>query len=56
MRLGWRLLLVTERALPIKQRLLSVLAKKTQHLFLKTAVPTKCIKCNVENEKSCLGA
>ena len=59
MRLWWRLLLVTERAFPIKQRLFSVLAKKTQHLFLTmaVAVPIKCmIKCNVENEKSCLRA
>ena len=53
----WRLLLVTEIAFPIKQRLFSVLAKKTQHLFLTMAVPIKCmIKCNVENEKSCLRA
>ena len=53
----WRLLLVTERAFPIKQRLFSVLAKKTQYLFLTMAVPIKCmIKCNVENEKSCLRA
>ena len=57
MRLWWRLLLVTERAFPIKQRLFSVLAKKTQHLFLTMAVPIKCmIKCNVENEKNCLCA
>ena len=53
----WRLLLVTERAFPIKQRLFSVLAKKRQHLFLTLAVLIKCmIKCNVENEKSCLRA
>ena len=51
----WRLLLVTEGAFPIKQRLFSILAKKTQHLFLTLAVLIKCmIKCNVENEKSCL--
>ena len=57
MRLWWRLLLVTERAFPIKQRLCSVLAKKTQHLFLTMAVPIKClIKCIVENEKNCLCA
>ena len=57
MRRWWELLLVTERALPIKQRLFSVLAKKTQHLFLTMAVPIKCmIKRNVENEKSCLCA
>ena len=57
MRFWWRLLLVTERKFPIKQRLCGVLAKKTQHLFLNMAVPftVKCmIKCNVENEKSCL--
>ena len=55
--LWWHLLLVTERAFPIKERLCSVLAKKTQHLFLTMAVPIKCmIKCNVENEKSCLRA
>ena len=53
----WRLLLVTERAFQIKQRLFSVLAKKTQHLFLILAVLIKCmIKCNVENEKTCLRA
>ena len=53
----WRLKLVTERALPIKERLFSALAKKTQHLFLAMAVPIKCMmKCNVENEKSCLRA
>ena len=53
----WRLLLVTERSFQIKQRLFSVLAKKTQHLFLILAVLIKCmIKCNVENEKSCLRA
>ena len=52
----WRLLLVTVRAFPIKQRLFSILAKKT-HLFLTLAVVIKCmIKCNVENEKSCLRA
>ena len=57
MRLWWRLLLVTERALPIKERLFSVLAKKTQHLFLTMTVPIKCMMtCNVENEKSCLRA
>ena len=57
MRLWWRLLLVTERALPIKERLFSVLAKKTQHLFLTMTVHIKCMmKCNVENEKSCLRA
>ena len=57
MRLWWRLLLVTERAFPIKQRLFSVQAKKTQHLFLTIAVPIKCmIKCNAENGKSCLRA
>ena len=57
MRLWWRLLLVTERKFPIKQRLCSALAKKTQHLFLTMAVPIKCmIKRNVENEKSCLCA
>ena len=56
MRLWWRLLLVTERAFSIKQRLFSVLAKKT-HLFLTMAAPIKCmIKCNVENEKNCLPA
>ena len=50
-------MLVTERAFPIKQRLFSVLAKKTQHLFLTMTVPIKCmIKCNVENKKSCLRA
>ena len=57
--LWWWLLLVTEWAFPIKQTLFSVLAKKTQHLFLTmaVAVPIKCmIKCNVENEKSCLRA
>ena len=55
----WWLLLVTEIAFPKKRRLFSVLAKKTQHLFLTmaVAVPIKCmIKCNVENEKSCLRA
>ena len=52
----WRLLLVTVRAFLIKQRLFSVLAKKT-HLFLTLAVVIKCmIKCNVENEKRCLRA
>ena len=57
MHLWWRLLLVTERKFPIKQRLCSALVKKTQHLFLTMAVPIKCmIKCNVENEKSCLRA
>ena len=56
MRFWWRLLLVTERAFSIKQRLFSVLAKKT-HLFLTMAAPIKCmIKCNVESEKSCLRA
>ena len=51
----WWLLLVTEIAFPKKQRLFSVLAKKTQHLFLTMAVPIECmIKCDVENEKSCL--
>ena len=55
MRLWWWLLLATERAFPIKQRLFCVLAKKTQHLFLTMAVPIKCmIKCNVENKKSCV--
>ena len=50
-----RLLLVTERAFPIKQKLFCVLAKKTERLFLTMAVPIKCmIKCNVENEKSSL--
>ena len=57
MHLWWWLLLVTERALPIKQRLLSVLAKKTQHLFLTMPVPEQCmIKCDAEHEKSCLRA
>ena len=57
MHLWWRVLLVTERGFPIKQRLFSVLAKKTQHLFLTMAVSIKCmIKCNVDNEKSCLRA
>ena len=57
MHLWWWLLLVTERAFPIKQRLFSRLTKKTQHLFLTLAVPIKfMIKCNVENEKSCLRA
>ena len=56
MRLWWRLLLVTERAFSIKEKLFSVLAKKT-HQFLTMAAPIKCmIKCNVENEKSCLPA
>ena len=55
MRLWWWLLLVTERAFPIKQRMFSVLAKKTQHLFLTMPVPIQCIiKC--EHEKSCLRA
>ena len=53
----WPLLLVIETAVPIKQRLFSVFAKKTQHLFLTMAVPIKCmIKCNLENEKNCLRA
>ena len=57
MRLWWGLLLVTERAFPVKQRLCSVLAKKTRHLFLTMAVSIKCmIKFNVENEKNCLRA
>ena len=57
MRLWWWLLLVTERAFPIKQRMFSVLAKKTQHLFLTMPVPVQCIiKCDVEHEKSCLRA
>ena len=57
MHLWWRLLLVTEREFPVKQKLCTVLAKKRQHLFLTMAVPIKCmIKCNVENEKSCLRA
>ena len=57
MRLWWRLLLVTERAFPVKQRLCSVLATKTQYLFLTMAVPIKfMIKCNAVYEKSCLGA
>ena len=41
MHLWWWLFLVTERASPIKQRLFSVLAKKTEHLFLTMAVPIK---------------
>ena len=57
MHLWWWLLLVTERAFPIKQRLFSVLAKKAQHLFLTMTVPIKrMIKYTVENEKSCLRA
>ena len=57
MRFSWWLLLVTQIAFPKKQRLFSVLAKKTQQLFLTMAVPIECIiKCDVENEKSCLCA
>ena len=41
MHLWWWLLLVTERASPIKQRMFSVLAKKTEHLFFTMAVPIK---------------
>ena len=51
------LLLDTETVFPIKQKLLSVLAKKTQHLFLTMAVPIKgLIKYNKENENDCLHA
>ena len=53
MRFWWPLLLVTETAFPIKQRLFSVLAKKTQHVFLTMEVP---IKCNTGNVKSCFCA
>ena len=55
--LWWRLLLVTERAFPIKQSLFSVLVKKTQHLLLTMAVSIKyMIKYKVENQKYCLRA
>ena len=38
-----------------KKRLFSVLTKETQHLFLRMAVPIKCMKkCNARNEKSSL--
>ena len=55
--LWWWLLLVTERAFPIKKKLFSVYAKKTQHRFLAMALPIRCmLKCNGENEKSCIRA
>ena len=43
MHLWWWLLLVTETAFPIKQRLFRILAKKIQHLFLTMVVPIKCM-------------
>ena len=48
--LWWWLLLDTVRAVPTKQNLLSLLAKR-QHLFLTMGVPIKLkIKYNEENE------
>ena len=44
-------MLGTESPFSVKQKLLSELAEKTQHLFLKMGVPVKLmIKCN-EKEK-----
>ena len=55
MRLWWWLLLDTERAFPIKQKLFSVYAKKTQYLLLTMVVPIKWMKkYNEENEKNYL--
>ena len=57
MRLWWWLLLDTESAFPIKQKLFSELTKKTQHLFLAMVVPIKwIIKYSEENENNCLRA